>query len=206
MSSNLVSSLTGAVHGRLVFNRRTQVLARHLSAALPQGAAVLDVGCGDGTIDALIQEQRPDLQIHGVDVMLRPVTRIPVSLFDGRVLPFPDKSFDSVMFVDVLHHTDDPVVLLREAARVARGSIVLKDHTMEGPLAYARLRLMDWVGNAHHNVVLPYNYWPEQRWRDAFATLGLRVETWQQRLGLYPFPVSLVFEARLHFVSRLSIG
>ena len=64
--------------------------------------------------------QRPDLEITGVDVLVRPKNHIPVQLFDGRQLPFPDQSFDAVMFVDVLHHTDDPSVLLREAKRVAR--------------------------------------------------------------------------------------
>jgi SAM-dependent methyltransferase len=31
--------------------------------------------------------------------------------------PFSEDSFDMVMFVDVLHHTSDPRVLLREAVR-----------------------------------------------------------------------------------------
>jgi hypothetical protein len=63
---------------------------------------------------------------------------------------------------------------------------------------------MDWVGNAHHGVVLPYNYWPEKRWRDAFADLGLGVGDWTQRVPLYPWPASWVFQRRLHFVARLT--
>ena len=54
------------------------------------------------------------------------------------------------MFVDVLHHTDDPMVLLREAGRVASGFVLIKDHTQNGILAGRRLRFMDWVGNARH--------------------------------------------------------
>jgi len=94
---------------------------------------------------------------------------------------------------------------LREAKRVARRAIVLKDHTADGALADLILRFMDWVGNAHHNVILPYNYWSEQRWRTAFAELGLGIEQWQSTLGLYPWPASLVFERGLHFVTRLAI-
>src|SRR5689334_3260350 len=74
-------------------------------------AKVLDVGCGDGTIDALIQQKRPDVSIRGVDVLLRPATRIPVDLFDGKKFPFDDGSFDTCLFVDVLHHTTDPLIL-----------------------------------------------------------------------------------------------
>ena len=46
------------------------------------------------------------------------------------------------MFVDVLHLTDDPVLLLREAARVARNTIVIKDHTLDGFAAAATVRFM----------------------------------------------------------------
>ncbi len=196
--------LVGALHAPLVFDRRTRVLSAHLAALLPQGASVLDVGCGDGTISAMIAAARPDITMRGVDVLLRPETRIPVELFDGTTLPCADDSYDAVMFVDVLHHTVDPMIMLREAARVARRQVLIKDHTMDGPFAGARLRFMDWVGNAPHGVVLPYNYWPERRWREAFATLGMTVTDWRTALGLYPFPASLVFERRLHMVAALT--
>jgi ubiquinone/menaquinone biosynthesis C-methylase UbiE len=79
-------------------------------------------------------------------VLVWPHTKIPVTAFDGEHLPFPDKSVDVVMFVYVLHHTNDPEVLLREAQRVALKAVVLKDHTRNGLLAYTTLRFMDWVG------------------------------------------------------------
>ena len=131
---------------------------------------------------------------RGIDVLVRPETKIPVEPFDGRRLPCGDKSFDVVSFIHVLHHTDDPTILLKEAKRVARKIIALKDHTMDGVLAYQTLRFMDWVGNASHGVALPYNYWPEHKWRATFAAIGLRIADWQARLDLYPFPASLVFE------------
>ena len=45
------------------------------------------------------------------------------------------------MFTDVLHHTSEPKVLLREAMRVARETILVKDHTCDGLFAGATLRL-----------------------------------------------------------------
>ena len=62
------------------------------------------------------------------------------------------------MFVDVLHHTEDPMALLGEAVRVARKTIVVKDHTLNGFLAGPTLHFLDRVGNARHDVALPYNY------------------------------------------------
>jgi SAM-dependent methyltransferase len=193
----------GALHEQFVFNRRTMMLAHHLAELLPAQATVLDVGCGDGTIDELIRNHRPNLALRGVDVMVRKNTKIPVQPFDGTRLPFADGSFDTVMFIDVLHHTGDPNILLREAKRVARQWIVLKDHTMDGALARPTLRLMDWVGNAPHGVALPYNYWPEANWRQAFAKIDLSVAEWRSELGLYPWPASSLFDRRLHFIAKL---
>jgi SAM-dependent methyltransferase len=196
----------GFLHKHLVFSRRTRILAQHLSAAIPADTAtLLDVGCGDGTIDALLLRDRPALSIAGVDVLLRPDSRIPVHLFDGKHLPFNDNAFDTVTFVDVLHHTADPAILLKEARRVARIAVVLKDHVPEGLLAYATLRFMDSVGNAHHGVVLPYNYWTRAQWRQGFESAGLTVAQWTDNLRLYPPPASWIFERKLHFVTRLTV-
>lgn len=194
--------LLGAAHAKLVFGRRVHALAEHLGPLLPAHGDVLDVGCGDGLLDRLMMEQQV-VNITGLDVLRRPHTHIPVTLFDGSHMPYADKSVDAVLFVDVLHHTSDPMQLLREARRVARRCVVIKDHCADGWLAVPTLRFMDWVGNAPHGVVLPYNYWSEQAWRKAFVDLELFVGHWQQRLGLYPPPAAWLFERRLHFVARL---
>jgi SAM-dependent methyltransferase len=193
------------LHSGLVYDRRVRTLVARLSELLPGDAKVLDVGCGDGLVDKLIMENRPDVSISGVDVLIRPKPHILVKQFDGHSLPFEDMSFDAVLFVDVLHHTEDPAILLKEAARVARQAVVIKDHLENGLWDRLILRFMDWVGNAHHGVVLPYNYWPEWHWRKAFATVGLQVDTMTTHLGLYIFPFSLLFDRRLHFVARLNI-
>ena len=105
-------SLIGKLHGELVYNRRTRVLAEKLGEQLTGKATVLDVGCGDGLIDKLIIQRRPDVSISGVDVLIRPETHIRVERFDGAAIPFEDGRFDTVLFIDVLHHTVDPTVLI----------------------------------------------------------------------------------------------
>ncbi len=194
------------LHDQRVHNRRVRVLSDHLAELIPRGARVIDVGCGDGLLAHLIKQKRPDIGIRGVDVLVRDQTHIPVEAFDGRVIPYADASFDVVTFVDVLHHTEDPMVLLREAVRVSSKAIVIKDHTCNGLLAGPTLRFMDWVGNAHHGVTLPYNYWPRQKWLEGFDTVGLTIGVWKTDLGLYPRPVSWIFGRSLHFVARLDLG
>jgi hypothetical protein len=113
---------------------------------------------------------------------------------------------DVVMLVDVLHHAADPMLLLREAIRVARRAIIIKDHRRNGLLARATLKFMDRVGNCRHGVALPYNYWSQTQWLQAFQTLGLNVRFWQQQLRLYNWPAGLWFDRSLHFIARLERG
>ena len=145
----------GVLHEKLVFGRRVRVLSDWFAQLTPQGARVLDVGCGDGLISALLRGKRPDVEILGVDVLLREHSHIPVQSFDGMRLPFEDGSFDVVLFSDVLHHTAEPLELLREARRVAGQCVLMKDHYRKGLGAGARLRLMDWVGNARFAFPCP---------------------------------------------------
>jgi SAM-dependent methyltransferase len=146
---------------------------------------------------------RPDISICGIDVRQRKDSAMPVETFDGKSIPYGDGSFDVVMFVDVIHHADQPMTLLREAARVARQAILIKDHLVEGTLAYLTLQLMDWVGNARHGVSLPYNYWTLARWHDVFDKLRLNITFWESDLRLYPFPADLILGRSLHFIALL---
>ena len=196
-------SVIERIHDARVHGRRVRVLTGHLAELLPQNSHVLDIGCGDGKLARAILDRRADLKIEGIDTLVRPGTAVPVKEFDGTHIPFSDGSFDVSLFVDVLHHTNDPMILLREAARVSRRFVAIKDHTRNGLLAGPTLRFMDRVGNARHGVALPYNYWPRERWEKAFDELGLRVVNRRARLGLYPFPANLVFGRSLHFIALL---
>jgi SAM-dependent methyltransferase len=199
-------SLVERIHGWYVHDRRSQILSGHLASVIPHNFCVLDVGSGDGLLSQLISQCRPDIRIKGIDVLVRPDARIVTEKYDGETIPYRDASFDGVMFVDVLHHTKDPMILLREGRRIARHTILIKDHLLDGLFARQTLRLMDRVGNARYGILLSDNYWSKEKWFDAFDALGLKVGKWTTRLGLYPRPASWVFERSLHFVARLDIA
>jgi SAM-dependent methyltransferase len=190
-------------HQKLVFDRRVHVLSEALAGQIPEGASVLDVGCGDGTIGSLIAGLRGDVNVQGVEVMARPACKIPCGVFDGTTLPFADDSFDVCMLVDVLHHTGDIRVLLRDASRVSRSFILIKDHLNENLLDNWTLRFMDWVGNRPHGVRLAYNYQSRGQWSAHFSECGLQEASWTTRIPLYARPFNLVACRGLHFVSLL---
>ena len=196
-------SLLHRLHGEYVHQRRVRILAGHFAAMIPPDASLLDIGCGDGRLAQQMMIQRPNVTITGVDTIVRPDALITVQAFDGVHLPFAQATFDFVLLADVLHHTADPLVLLREAARVARHGILIKDHLASCPLDRAIPSFMDWIGNARHGVTLKYNYATYEQWYKFFNELHMTPSNWQTQLNLYPMPASLLFDRRLHFVTLL---
>lgn len=192
------------IHSRLVFSRRTKILSKLIAKLIPNKAKVLDVGCGDGLIDTYVINLRPDVNITGVDILKREKTHIPVTLYDGNKLPFSDNFFDCVVFIDVLHHTDNPEILLTEAKRVSKKTIIIKDHFCNNKFSFLVLKLMDWAGNKFYGVDLPYNYYSKTKWYEVYQRLSLRKDEEIDNLNLYPFPLNLIFERGLQFITKLS--
>lgn len=190
-------------HGRFIHQRRVNVLAGHLAEMVVQDASVLDVGCGDGLLASRLSELRPDLSISGMDILVRPGARIPVTPFDGTTIPMESDSVDVVMMIDVLHHTHDPRIMLREASRVARQRVIIKDHYLQGIAAHRTLSVMDSVGNTRHGVVIPNNYQTPQQWSQHYEFSNLREVEIREHLGLYLPPLNWLFERSLHFIASL---
>jgi glycosyltransferase involved in cell wall biosynthesis/SAM-dependent methyltransferase len=193
-----------ALHNKFVFSRRVEKLTQAVDALIPFSATVLDVGCGNGLISYKLRRLSPSREVAGIDVLPRENCMIPYQSYDGKTIPFPPDAFDYVLFVDVLHHTTDAEDLLRQANRIARHGVVIKDHYCESRLDYYTLAFMDWVGNSQYGVALPHRYRSLAEWREMFAQSGLRPIRTLEDLGLYPGPFNAVFGRKLHFVSLLA--
>jgi SAM-dependent methyltransferase len=127
-------------------------------------------------------------------------------LYEGTEFPFANQSHDYVTFIDVLHHTADPIVLMQEAKRVARKGIVIKDHLCDSWSARRMLIFMDWVGNRQHGVALPNNFWSTRQWNEAWSKLGTKPDVWITSFGLYPGVLNPLFEGRRNFIARLPVA
>lgn len=191
------------IHTRIVSGKRTSALGTLLAAEVPLGLSVLDIGCGDGTIASLLLQQDPSLRVRGLEVSARPKCSIDYKLFDGVHIPHEDASFDVCMFVDVLHHATDPVAVLREAVRVSRRFILIKDHLCENRFDWWTLKFMDWMGNRPHGVAMTYDYKSRSEWRRIFDSCGLKVVTWNGHIRIHAFPLNLLFGRGLHVVTLL---
>ena len=101
-----------------------------IAPLVPQGARVLDLGCGDGSLLAHLQRERgctgygieiDDDNVHAC--MQRGVNVIQLNLEEGLAI-FEDNSFDVVLQIDTLPHLRNAETMLRETARIGRMGIV----------------------------------------------------------------------------------
>jgi SAM-dependent methyltransferase len=125
MSRTLFGSLFGPIAADIVAT--SEVTA-------PEGARVLEVGCGPGHLSVRLA-RRHGLDVTGLDLDPAMIERaranadgavggeeLRPSLLVGDVasMPFPDETFDLVVSTMSMHHWADPTAGMAEMARVLR--------------------------------------------------------------------------------------
>ena len=137
--------------------RTAENSAGYLLPYLSSGAAVLDVGCGPGTITAdlasvvtpgrvtALELTDTALQLARAEVARRRLPNVDFAVGDVHALDFPDDTFDVVHAHPVLQHVADPVTALREMRRVTRpgGLIAVRDSDYAAFTWYPRLPELD---------------------------------------------------------------
>jgi len=203
MNTKGILGLVGMGHDRLIFNRRIRLLTERLAPFFVKGERVLDVGSGDGLLARRLMLERPGLTLEGVEVVVRPTVHIPTKKFDGLHIPHPDRSFDSVLIVDVLHHTNEPQALLKEAARVAKKSIIIKDHCIDSWLSRKTITATDWIANRPHGVPLPFNFQNSEQWESLISATGFEKVAELKNMPMYPFPFDRLLNWSHDFIVKL---
>ena len=134
-----------------VMERRARQLIHHVGAWLPDTGPVLDLGSGTGHLAALLERERW-LDVVAADVSDMHVVGRPPVLITGRVLPFDAGTFSAALLLFVLAYPDDPAFVLREAARVTRGPVIVVQTLYAGRFGYAwhRAREFVWTIVAFH--------------------------------------------------------
>ncbi len=131
-----------------------------ISALVPRGSRVLDLGCGNGELLARLTRERgcsgygieiDDANLHAC--VQRGVNVIQLNLEEGLAL-FEDRSFDVVLQLDTLQHLRNTENMLRETARVGRFGIVSFPNFAHWP---NRIRVAS--GRMPVTKVLPYQWY-----------------------------------------------
>ena len=131
-----------------------------LAELVPHGSRVLDLGCGDGELLALLRDTRGcsgyGIEISDANLLActqRGVNVIQLNLEAGLAL-FEDQSFDVVLQIDTLQHLRNTEKMLRETARVGRIGIVSFPNFAHWPN-----RLQVAIGRMPVTRVLPYQWY-----------------------------------------------
>ena len=131
-----------------------------IAQMVPQGARVLDLGCGDGALLAHLQTARgcsgygveiDDANVHAC--IQRGVNVIQLNLDEGLAM-FQDASFDVVLQIDTLQHLRNAEVMLRETVRVGKTGIVAFPNFAHWP---NRLQVLQ--GQMPVTKTLPYQWY-----------------------------------------------
>jgi methionine biosynthesis protein MetW len=131
-----------------------------IARLVPQGARVLDLGCGDGALLDLLARERGctgyGIEIDDANVLActqRGVNVIQLNLEDGLAI-FEDQSFDVVLQLETMQHLRHTERLLRETARVGRVGIMSFPNFAHWP---NRLRVA--TGRMPVTKALPYQWY-----------------------------------------------
>ena len=103
-----------------------------------EGAHILEIGCGDGRVTGSLAGRAGVLAAvdPSEDALRQAAGRIVGAYFvaaSGGLLPFPDHSFDTLLFTLSLHHQNSRLAL-EEAGRVLRpnGRILVMEPAVDG--------------------------------------------------------------------------
>lgn len=164
---------------------RAKIIARCYKNWDVGGKNILDVGCGNGVVSKMLEEEL-DLKVYGTDVIdYRKVNILFKKMDKADRLPFPDLSFDCVMFNDILHHSKNIESLLVEGNRVGKQLLVFEDKQS------LLLNIVDKVLNSLYSsnkMPCPLNFKTQKEWCLLFDTLSLDYEISEVHYPLwYPF-------------------
>jgi len=158
-----------------IFPARYNRLAKKLTPYLTDCKTVLDLGASCGRLAHTISRSLPKIKFTGVDIIVQPETFIPIKKYDGKKLPFKNSSFDCVMIIDVLHHDKRIDEVIKEAKRVSKKHILIKDHYWDNKFDFKVLKYADYMGNRAYGVELPYNFLKIEKWKSIFKENNLKI-------------------------------
>lgn len=135
-------------------------MLKRMAELVPAGAAVLDLGCGNGQLLELLRKEK-NCTGYGVELndakvlecIRRGVNVIQRNLEEGLSL-FEDNSFDVVLQLDTLQNLRNTESMLRETARVGRIGIVSFPNFAHWPNRLSVLR-----GRMPVTKALPYQWY-----------------------------------------------
>ena len=157
------------------------------------GDSLLDIGCGNGLISSLAQKHFKQVQLLDVvEYVPRALNLSFMPYTEGHQLPI-NESFDTVLLLTVLHHSNDAVELLKLAWKATKKRLIIIEsvvgiHQVTPPARYELATLndedqigyaafIDWFYNRvlHDDIPVPYNFTTVDIWESIFSKNKMRL-------------------------------
>jgi release factor glutamine methyltransferase len=108
---------------------------------------VLKVGYGLGFTSYFIKLFNKD--ISNLDIVVNPdsLNGNEVKIYDGKKIPFSEKSFDTVICTYTLHHAENPESLFDELCRVSKSNVIVVEETYKNFFQKLQLIFFCWFTN-----------------------------------------------------------
>jgi ubiquinone/menaquinone biosynthesis C-methylase UbiE len=165
---------------------RSKLIAKTFESWLSKDKRVLDVGCGTGIVSFQLKKQF-NIKVTGCDIDKYTLVNIPYKQMNSiDNIPFPKHSFDTSLFIDVLHHMNyqNQEKLLFEASRVSTVILIFElKPTVIG-------KICDYIINKLHNprMGIPFTYRTPEEWQNLFKKMGFNYQKKEVQSPLwYPF-------------------
>ena len=176
----------------LIIRERSSIVYEEIKSYM-QGETLLDVGCGNGLISEIAKQHFREVMLLDVVSYISPEVKLPFTSYrEGEKLPV-DRLYDTVLLLTVLHHSNDPLTLLKETWKITNKRLIiiesifgvhkqssnkkykLADFSEQEQISYAVF--VDWLYNRilHDNIPVPYNFTTPQKWIETFKDLGMHL-------------------------------
>jgi len=163
---NLIARFYSSNFGKKWVANKLKTVIPHLN----KSEKAIDIGCGNGMITHTLRQQNFDCTPMDV-ADLSIIEEVQPVVYDGINMPFEDNAFDTGLLLTVLHHTPNPIPVLKESARIAKKIIIIEDiynNKIQQYMTYA----MDTLVNFGHSS-MTYQNKSDSEWKTAFEELGL---------------------------------
>lgn len=177
---------------------RTKSIVKLFADQIKPGQKILDFGAGAGQIAGNISQHfKVDLSL--VDIIDYNQTKLKLTLFDGKHLPFKNDSFDLVLVIFVLHHSVNQKEILNEVKRVANKIIIIED-TPKNHLERKLWHFWDWLLNLGHDVQMTYTAKKDAEWLTVFKELKFKII---KKRNFRPFlPIFGMYQQTLYVLEK----
>lgn len=171
------------IFDKIFVTRAVSYTVNEIESFIEPDDKILDIGSGTG-ITAEQISKKLKVEVEMVDVVNKSKVNLPLKIYDGKKLPYDNRTFDVSLLIYVLHHTEDARLVLNEAKRVTKKYIIVyEDIITRNPFDKISTFFHGLVFEKTWNLRNRASFKSEKEWAKLFEELGLKI------IKVYPLPI-----------------